>query len=341
MAPGQRSRASAVASPNIRFVGHSDQGGRSDGVQVMVHRGYAYVGHTFSNGITILDVRDPAHPRVVDFVACPPNTRAIHLQTHEDLLLAVNGPSVWHMQEFQNQQDYFGASPADKLEPRRELRLRDPHLRHLPAGEAARRSASCPSRASGPTASGTRAAATPTLPSTSRSSAITSSPSSTCPIPRKPEVVGRWWIPGMWRAGGETADLAHGQALRAPPRPGGREPRLRRLARRRPDRARRRRSDPAAAARPPELGPAVRRRHPFAAAPAGPRTCSWSPTSRPARTAAQGLRYVWMFDVREPSNPVSIATCPRRPRRTTAPRAATSARTTCTRTGPARSRARA
>jgi len=40
-------------------VGHSDQGGRSDGVQVMVHRGYAYIGHTFSNGITILDVRDP------------------------------------------------------------------------------------------------------------------------------------------------------------------------------------------------------------------------------------------------------------------------------------------
>jgi uncharacterized membrane-anchored protein YhcB (DUF1043 family) len=66
--------------------GHSDQGGRSDGVQVMVHRGYAYVGHTFSNGITILDVRDPKHPKVVDFMPCPPNTRAIHLQTHEDLL---------------------------------------------------------------------------------------------------------------------------------------------------------------------------------------------------------------------------------------------------------------
>jgi hypothetical protein len=108
----------AVASRNIRFVGHSDQGGRSDGVQVMVHRGYAYVGHTFSNGITVLDVRDPRHPKVVDFVACPPNTRAIHLQTHDDLLLAVNCPSVWTMQEFQNQQDYFGASPADKLKGR-------------------------------------------------------------------------------------------------------------------------------------------------------------------------------------------------------------------------------
>ena len=109
---------SAVLSRHVRFVGHSDQGGRSDGVQVMVHRGHAYIGHTFSNGITILDVRDPAHPGFVEFLPCPPNTRAVHLQTHGDLLLAVNGPSVWHMQEFQNLQDYFEASPADKLRDR-------------------------------------------------------------------------------------------------------------------------------------------------------------------------------------------------------------------------------
>jgi hypothetical protein len=109
---------SAVVSRNVRFVGHTDQGGRSDGVQIMVHRGYAYIGHTFSNGITIVDVRDPAHPKTVQFIACSPNTRAVHLQVHEDLLLAVNGPSVWHMQEFQNLADYFTGSPADKLRAR-------------------------------------------------------------------------------------------------------------------------------------------------------------------------------------------------------------------------------
>jgi len=49
----------AVASHNIQFVGHSDMTGRSDGVQVMVHRGYAYVGHTFSNGITFLHLAKP------------------------------------------------------------------------------------------------------------------------------------------------------------------------------------------------------------------------------------------------------------------------------------------
>ena len=105
----------AVASRNIKFVGHSDMGGRGDGVQIMVHRGFAYVGHGFSNGITTIDVRDPKNPKVLDFIACPPGTRAFHLQTHEDLLLAVNAPSVWTMQEFQNEKAYFGGSPADKL----------------------------------------------------------------------------------------------------------------------------------------------------------------------------------------------------------------------------------
>jgi hypothetical protein len=43
---------------NMRVVGHSDQGGRPDGVQIMVHRGYAYVGHMFSKGFSMIDVRD-------------------------------------------------------------------------------------------------------------------------------------------------------------------------------------------------------------------------------------------------------------------------------------------
>ena len=34
---------------NMRLVGYCDQGGRSDGVQIMVHRGHAYVGHMFGD----------------------------------------------------------------------------------------------------------------------------------------------------------------------------------------------------------------------------------------------------------------------------------------------------
>src|SRR3989442_12296002 len=43
----------------IRHVSYSDQGGRPDGVQIMVNRRHVYVGHMFSDGVTILDAKDP------------------------------------------------------------------------------------------------------------------------------------------------------------------------------------------------------------------------------------------------------------------------------------------
>ncbi len=46
----------------MRLIGHSDQGGRPDGVQIMVHRGYAYIGHMFSKGFSVVDVRDAKRP---------------------------------------------------------------------------------------------------------------------------------------------------------------------------------------------------------------------------------------------------------------------------------------
>ena len=35
---------------NMRLIGHSDQAGRSDGQQIMVRGGYAYIGHVCSKG---------------------------------------------------------------------------------------------------------------------------------------------------------------------------------------------------------------------------------------------------------------------------------------------------
>ena len=48
---------------NLRAIGHSDQGGRPDAVQVMVNKGHAYVSHLFSNGFSVIDVRDPRNPQ--------------------------------------------------------------------------------------------------------------------------------------------------------------------------------------------------------------------------------------------------------------------------------------
>ena len=45
---------------NMRLIGYSDQGGRPDGVQLMVSNGFAYIGHMFSKGFSVVDVRDPA-----------------------------------------------------------------------------------------------------------------------------------------------------------------------------------------------------------------------------------------------------------------------------------------
>ena len=43
---------------NMRAIGHSDQGGRPDAVQVMVNKGHAFVSHLFSNGFSVIDVRE-------------------------------------------------------------------------------------------------------------------------------------------------------------------------------------------------------------------------------------------------------------------------------------------
>ena len=52
---------------NIVFVGHTGQGGRGDGVQVMVTNGHAYVGTRVSRGVMVTDVRDPRHPKPLHF----------------------------------------------------------------------------------------------------------------------------------------------------------------------------------------------------------------------------------------------------------------------------------
>src|SRR6185295_15877414 len=51
----------------IRHLSYSDQGGRPDAVQVMVNRRHVYVGHMFSNGITVLDANDPRNLKPVTY----------------------------------------------------------------------------------------------------------------------------------------------------------------------------------------------------------------------------------------------------------------------------------
>jgi hypothetical protein len=103
---------------NIEFVSHNELDGHGDCVQIIVHKGHAYIGHMFSDGFTVVDVRDAKNPVTTGFHAAPPNTRAFHLQTHGDLLLTVNSPNIWVMQGYSDPNDYFKSSITDSFTKR-------------------------------------------------------------------------------------------------------------------------------------------------------------------------------------------------------------------------------
>src|SRR5271154_1122915 len=93
---------------NMRIIGHTDQGGgRSDGVQIMVHKGYAYVGHVFSRGFSVIDVRDPTKPAPVSYIASPPNTTSVHLQQHDDLLLVIHAKDHFQLEGMEDEKNYY------------------------------------------------------------------------------------------------------------------------------------------------------------------------------------------------------------------------------------------
>lgn len=102
-------------SYHFRLIGHSDQGGRADGVQLMVHRGYAYVGHMFSKGFSVVDVRDARNPKAVAYMPAAPNTWNIHLQAHDDLLLVINAKDMFAASEFQDEREYYGGAIGQKV----------------------------------------------------------------------------------------------------------------------------------------------------------------------------------------------------------------------------------
>jgi len=104
-----------ISSRNMHFVGHSDMAGRGDGVQIMVHKQHVFVGHSRNEGMTILDASNPSDPKVVNFIAGAPNTRLLHMQIHGDLMVVVNGPNFWAMPQFQDRSNYFSGSIAEKV----------------------------------------------------------------------------------------------------------------------------------------------------------------------------------------------------------------------------------
>jgi hypothetical protein len=106
----------------IKHVSYSDQGGRPDAVQVMVNRRHVYVGHMFSNGVTVLDASDPRRLKPVQYFALGDFTRTHQLQTANDLMLLANGANIVAMQSYDNQRGYFENNLVDSITNRKKFR---------------------------------------------------------------------------------------------------------------------------------------------------------------------------------------------------------------------------
>ena len=203
---------------NMRLIGHSDQGGRPDGVQLMVHRGFAYVGHMFSKGFSVLDVRDASNPHAVNYIAAPPNTWNIHLQTQDDLLLVIHAKDMFAAAEFADERAYYKGALGQKVGTADASRARDwsPGLAvyDIAIPERPRQIGFLQVQGGGIHrlwyTGGRWAYASALLDGFTDYIFITIDMID----PTAPREAGRWWIPGMNSAAGETPTLGSFAPLR-------------------------------------------------------------------------------------------------------------------------------
>ena len=193
-----------VPRRNIEFVSHSDQGGRGDGVQIMVHKGHAYIGHMFSNGITIVNVTDPKNPRPVNFLPTPANTWALHLQAHEDLLLVINAVNLFASSPYANEAEYYTKSITETFGQQRRNFSAGMRVYDISRPEQPREIGFMPVEGLGLHriwyVGGRYAYASALLNGYTDYIFLVVDMAD----PTHPQEAGRWWLPGMWHAGGET-----------------------------------------------------------------------------------------------------------------------------------------
>ncbi|HEX5723035.1 MAG TPA: hypothetical protein VFZ06_09860 [Acidimicrobiia bacterium] len=173
-------------SSGFRLIGHSDLNGHGDGMQVMPLGDVLYVAHfgPSGKGTTILDISDPTGPRVVRQWDAPPRSHTHKVQVADGFLMTnhelfrSDGPAPVGMAIY---------DLTDPFDPRRvgfiDTGGRGVHRIVYEGGDLAYISA---------TPEGF----------TGRIWMIVD-----VSDPTHPTEVGRWWWPGMWRAGGETMEL--------------------------------------------------------------------------------------------------------------------------------------
>jgi hypothetical protein len=278
----------------MRWLGHSDLGGRPDGVQVMFNKGFAFVGHPFTGGgATVVDVRDPRQPEPVAFLSTHPRSWSLHFQTFGDLLLVA--------EEF----NFIAGRPAAEWrDPDCSAGLR---VYDIADPAAPRPIGFMPVEGLGLHriwwTGGRHAFASAILDGYTDHILI----SIDLADPVRPREVGRWWVPGMWRAGGETPRSTGRAALHHPVVADGiaycgwRDAGLVIV-------------DVSQPASPRFLGQR-NLKPPFGGAthtalPLPARELCIVADEAMADISTEPQKYIWVMDVREKSNPVPVATMP-------------------------------
>ena len=298
---------------NMKLIGYSDQGGRPDGVQIMVNKGYAYIGHMFSKGFSVIDVRDPRNPKPVQYIPAPANTWNIHLQAHGDLLLVIHAKDMFAAAEFADERAYYKGALGQKVGTAEAKRVRDWSaglaVYDVSKPEAPRQIGFMAIEGGGIHrvwyVGGRWAYASVLLDGFTDYIFISIDMSE----PANPREAGRWWIPGMNQAAGEMPSwqptrryglhhpIVHGDTAYCAWRDAGMVV-----------------LDVADRAKPKLI---VHRNWspPYGG---GTHNCLPLPDRNLLVVADEavldncddGIKYIWMFDIREPANPVSISTFP-------------------------------
>ena len=98
------------ATTTCKLVGYSDQGGRCDGVQIMVHRATPISATSSRRASASSTCATRSNPKAVKYVAAPPNTWTLHLQAHDDLLLVIHNKDMFAQPELADEKNYYKGS---------------------------------------------------------------------------------------------------------------------------------------------------------------------------------------------------------------------------------------
>ncbi|WP_366932173.1 hypothetical protein [Mesorhizobium sp.] len=194
------------AERNMKFLGYSDQGGRPDGCQIMVENGVAYVGHLFSKGVSVIDVSNPQAPRPLNFLPVNPASWSIHLQTHGDLMLVAEEFDLSTLPDGEAKMRQYTRQGLDSRAFGRRGEDYSAGLRVYDISDAANPKSIAFMEVDGLGLhrlwwdGGRYAYASALLDGYTDHILIIID----LDKPSKPVEVGRWWLPGMWAAGGEA-----------------------------------------------------------------------------------------------------------------------------------------